>query len=102
MAAEGSEPGFRIDGAAGRWISTMAITIANAARVLEASRALPLPGDGVVDCSALHPVDSTAVAVLLAIKRRAIDEHKPLAFINITPSLHTLADLYGVEELLTT
>ncbi len=83
-------------------MSTTAINFGNAGRVLETSRSLALPSEGVVDCSALHPVDSAAVAVLLAIKRRALDEGKPLAFVNITPSLHTLTDLYGVEDLLTT
>lgn len=88
------------DGA--RWLASGGITFANAGEVLEASRALPLPGEGIVDCAALHPVDSAGVAVLLAIKRRALVEERRLAFDNITPSLHTLADLYGVEELLST
>jgi ABC-type transporter Mla MlaB component len=100
--AQAGEPGFRLDEAGTRWMSTTAINFGNATRVLTASRGLPLPSAGVVDCSALHPVDSAAVAVLLAIKRRALEERKPLAFVNITPSLHTLTDLYGVEDLLTT
>lgn len=83
-----------------RWVCVGGVTFANAGPVLEASRALPLPTSGVVDCQALHPVDSAAVAVLLALKRRAADEGKSLTFTNITASLHTLADLYGVEEML--
>ncbi len=91
---------FALDGSGARWTSSTAITFANAGEVLAASRKLPLPGEGVVDCSALHPVDSAAVATLLALKRRAREEGRNLTFVNITPSLHTLADLYGVEELL--
>ena len=99
--ASGDENGgFRLEESGARWISTTAITFANAARVLEQSHDLPLPSGGVVDCVNLHPVDSAAVAVLLALKRRAIAEGRPITFANITPSLHTLADLYGVEELL--
>lgn len=86
------------DGA--RWICVGGVTFSNAGPVLEASRTLPLPTAGVVDCQALHPVDSAAVAVLVALKRRAAEEGKSLTFTNITASLHTLADLYGVEELL--
>lgn len=91
---------FRLEDSGARWASDGPVTFANARPVLDASRELPLPTAGVVDCQAMHPVDSAAVAVLLALKRRAADEGKPLTFINITPSLHTLADLYGVEELL--
>ena len=83
-----------------RWAASGGVTFQNAGSVLEASRNLPLPTSGVVDCAALHPVDSAGVAVLLALKRRAAQQGKPLAFPNVTPSLHTLADLYGVEELL--
>ncbi len=99
MSAE-SAGGFCLVEDGTRWISTGPVTFANAAGVLESSRAMALPSSGVIDCVALHPVDSAAVAVLLAIKRRALAEGKTLDFVNITPSLHTLTDLYGVEDLL--
>jgi len=41
-----------------------------------------------------------AVAVLLALKRRAADEGRPLRFVGIPAALASLADLYGVEEIL--
>ena len=94
----GAFRGFRIDG--DRWVCDGPITFANAEPVFESCRELPLPPGGIVDCQALHPVDSAAVAVLLALKRRSMQEQKRLTFVNITPSLHTLADLYGVEDLL--
>lgn len=93
--------GFRPDASGERWLCGGPITFRNAGPVLEASRTLPLPSSGVIDCDALHPVDSAGVAVLLAVKRRAIQENVTLTFVNITPSLHTLTDLYGVEDLLT-
>jgi ABC-type transporter Mla MlaB component len=40
------------------------------------------------------------VALLLAWKRRASAEGKPLTFAHLPPSLASLAQLYGVEELL--
>ena len=92
--------GFALADNGARWVCVGGVTFSNAGPVLEASRALPLPTSGVVDCQALHPVDSAAVAVLLALKRRAAEEGKSLTFTNITASLHTLADLYGVEEML--
>ena len=45
-------------------------------------------------------VDSSAVAVLLALSRRAQEEGKPLVFTEIPAALRALADLYGVEDLL--
>ncbi|MDQ6621628.1 MAG: STAS domain-containing protein [Pseudomonadota bacterium] len=96
----GAVDGFRADSTGERWVCGGPITVENAGPVLEASRTLALPRSGIVDCDALHPVDSSAVAVLLALKRRALEEKVALSFVNITPSLHTLSDLYGVEELL--
>jgi ABC-type transporter Mla MlaB component len=92
--------GFRVAEGGKRWVSLGPVTFANAGAVLESTRTMPLPDMGVVDCGALHPVDSAGLAVLLAIKRRALAEGIPVVFTNITPSLHTLADLYGVEGLL--
>ncbi len=83
-----------------RWSISGALTFATAADALAAARALPLPASGVVDCRAIGAADSAAVAVLLALKRRAAAEAKPLAFVELPPALALLADLYGVREIL--
>ena len=57
--------------------------IANAGAVLAAANALPLPASGEVDLAGVGAVDSASVAVLLALKRRANDEGRPLAFVNV-------------------
>jgi len=85
-----------------RWSIEGALTIDSAARVFAASRDASLPSSGTVALDRVHIVDSAAVALLLAWKRRAADEGKKLAFIGIPPSLAALAALYGVEELLAT
>jgi len=102
MTDEMSAPvaGFLPADGGGRWVGTGALTFANAASVLEAATALPLPGDGVVDCSGIAPVDSAAVAVLLALKRRAVEAKHPLAFSGLPPALKALVDVYDVEPLL--
>ena len=106
MIAEACSPealaagGFCASDDGTQWSSVGPVTFANASAVLETTRTMPLPSAGVVDCVALHPVDSAGLAVLLAIRRRAAKEGKAVKFVNITPSLHTLADLYGVEEVL--
>lgn len=86
------------DGA--RWICAGGITFENAAVALSSARSLELPAAGVLDCDALHPVDSSAVAVLVALKRRAAAEGRTLSIVNATEALRTLTELYGVEEIL--
>ena len=55
----------------------------------------------VADAGALARFDSSALAVLLALKRRATVERIPLTFDAIPAALDSLARVYGVEALLT-
>jgi phospholipid transport system transporter-binding protein len=98
----GAGPAGGFDGGAdgARWTYSGALTFAEAGPVLEAARALPLPVSGTVDCGGIGAVDSAAVAVLLALRRRAAAENQPLSFANVPEALTVLAGLYGVEELL--
>jgi len=83
-----------------RWLPTGPLTMDSVAMVLAASTETPLPATGVTDLERVEAVDSAGVALLLAWKRRAAAEGKPLAFVHLPPSLASLAQLYGVEELL--
>ena len=98
----GADPaaGFEAGADGARWTYSGALTLAEAGSVLEAARALPLPVSGTVDCGGIGAVDSAAVALLLALKRRAAAENRPLSFANVPAALTALAGLYGVEELL--
>jgi len=87
-----------VDG--GRWSLSGALTIDGAARVLAASRATELPASGVASLAGLGRVDSAAVAVLLAWRRRALQESKSLVFAGVPSNLAALAQLYGVEQLI--
>ncbi|HTR57296.1 MAG TPA: STAS domain-containing protein [Casimicrobiaceae bacterium] len=82
------------------WSVSGALTIDSTARVLAASRDAVLPPSGIVALGEVQALDSAAVALLLAWKRRAAAEGKTIAFTGIPPSLTALAALYGVEELL--
>jgi len=92
--------GFLADADGARWIYIGELTFANASKVYAAAVALPLPRSSDVDLSGMAAVDSSAVAVLVALRRRATDEGKPLAFRNVPAALGALADLYSVEDLL--
>ena len=82
------------------WLFAGALTFDDAAAVLEASQALPLPASGVVDFSGLMHADSAALAVMIALKRRGTEEGRTLAIRNIPPSLRSLAAVYGIDDLL--
>ncbi len=83
-----------------RWRCAGELTFANAAAAIAEAAALPLPRSGVVSCDGLEQVDSAAVAVLLAVKRRASAEGRALRIEGLPPALHALAAVYGVERML--
>jgi len=95
-----ADAGFAPDDGGARWTYAGALTSANAGAVLAAAAALSLPAEGEVDLRDVDGIDSAAVAVLLALKRRAADEGRPLRFVSVPAALTSLAELYGVEEIL--
>lgn len=83
-----------------RWLVAGPLTVDTAASVLESSRKAAWPKSGIVDLSGVDSVDSAAVAVLLAWRRRASIEGIELSFTGVPASLSALGKLYGVEELI--
>jgi phospholipid transport system transporter-binding protein len=98
--AAGAGGSFAAAASGERWVYDGALTFAEAGSALAAAQALPLPTAGAVDCSGIGAIDSAAVAVLLALKRRAAAESRRLEFRGVPAALATLADLYGVGEML--
>jgi phospholipid transport system transporter-binding protein len=76
------------------------ITMANVTAVLAESAALFGAADVVVDLAGVTEVDSSAVSLLLEWRRAAQAASKRVEFANVPPNLKSLADLYGVAELL--
>jgi phospholipid transport system transporter-binding protein len=83
-----------------RWILAGVLNMDTAASVLEASAAAELPASGIVSLARVDGVDSAAVAVLLAWRRRAVAEGKTLSFSDVPETLSALAELYDVEDLI--
>ncbi len=98
--AAGEGGSFAAAAGGARWVYAGALTFAEAGSALAAAQALPLPTAGAVDCSGIGAIDSAAVAVLLALKRRAAAEKRSLEFLGVPAALAALADLYGVGEML--
>jgi len=90
----------RLDTSGDRWAVSGSLVMDSASALLDASRAHALPSAGLVDLARVERVDSAAVAVMLAWKRRAVAEGKSLAFTGLPQSMASLAALYGVQELL--
>jgi phospholipid transport system transporter-binding protein len=98
--SETATPGaFAADGE--RWTFRGVLTFDDAMGVLDAAASLPLPKSGVIDLSGLEHADSAALAVLLALRRRATAEGaSPLRFSGVPPKLDSLARVYGIEDLI--
>lgn len=73
------------------------ITLDVAAAALEAARAALRASPGALDLAPLERFDSSAVAVLVALRR---DAGAGLQLRNPPPNLRKLASLYGVEASL--
>jgi phospholipid transport system transporter-binding protein len=73
------------------------ITLEEAPAALAAARALLAAGGGPIDLAPLERFDSSAVAVLLALRREG---GPTVSFGNVPPNLRKLASLYGVEAAL--
>jgi phospholipid transport system transporter-binding protein len=99
-AGAGPARGFVSADGGARWTYQGALTFAEAGAALAAAHALALPSGGTVDCSGIDVFDSAAVAVLVALKRRATAEGRALAFPGLPDGVAALAALYGVEEIL--
>ena len=82
-----------------RWTFSGGLTFDNAAAAFEASNGLDLPTSGRIDLSGLDAADSSALAVVFALKRRAKAENCEVVFQGIPPGLASLARVYGVEGL---
>ena len=64
--------------------------------------AVPQEGAQVlVDASALSDFDSSALAVLLALRRQCTAQGRALVCQHLSPRLTELAALYGITELIT-
>lgn len=76
------------------------VTMRNVTGLLAESSRLFAVADIVVDLAGVTEVDSAAVSLLLEWQRTARAASHRVEFINIPANLQSLADLYGVSELL--
>jgi len=77
-----------------------ALTMANVTAVLEESKAAFRSPRIVVDLGGVTEVDSSAVSLLLEWRRQARGGNRRIEYVNLPDNLRSLADLYGVSDLL--
>ncbi len=85
---------------ADRLIVTAPLIMDNARRLLEVGRDALLAGEQVIDLGQVVEADSSALAVMLGWMRAASLSRSTVKFANIPAGVRSLAELYGVAELL--
>ena len=85
-----------------RLVVSGAVTLANAAALLEEGRRHIAEGVQTIDLGEVNEMDSALLAMLLAWLRDARSRSRTLSFVNLPESLRTIAQLYGVDRLLPT
>lgn len=75
------------------------LTMTNVTSVLEESAKLFTEPHVLVDLGGVTEVDSAAVSLLLEWRREAQAANRRIEFANLPVNLKSLADLYGVSEL---
>jgi phospholipid transport system transporter-binding protein len=76
------------------------LTMANVTGVLAESASVFQGNDVLVDLSGVTEVDSSAVSLLLEWRRQALAANRRVEYVNLPSNLKSLADLYGVSDLL--
>lgn len=90
-----------IERAADRLFVDTPMVMGNAKALLAAGESvLAAQGSALMDLSRVREADSSAVAVMLAWLRRAAEKGVQVHFANVPQGVRTLAELYGVTELL--
>ncbi|QRM20601.1 STAS domain-containing protein [Dechloromonas sp. TW-R-39-2] len=89
-----------IERQAGRLVVKVPLVMANARGLLEAGRSALQAGEDVFDFAEVREADSSALAVMLGWLRAAELSRSTVRFANIPAGVRSLAELYGVAELL--
>lgn len=84
----------------GRLAIAGSMTMTTARGLLEQGVAALASGDPLFDLSGVDEADSAGLAVLFGWQRAATAQGKPLRVANLPASLVSLADVYGVSDLL--
>jgi phospholipid transport system transporter-binding protein len=83
-----------------RMVVSGPVTLKNVSELLEEGLTHVRAGASSVDLGGVSELDSSLIAVILAWIREAQRSNRSLTLANLPKGLETLAQLYGVEQLL--
>lgn len=83
-----------------RWVLSGDLIIDHVTQVVNASKALRLESPAQLDFSKVTDVDTSAISLILELKRRANAENVELSLVNVPENLNSLMQLYGVDEFI--
>lgn len=84
----------------GRLLVKVPLVMANARGLLDAGRSALQPGEQIFDFSEVTEADSSALAVMFGWLRAAAVLRSTVKFAHIPNGVRSLAELYGVADLL--
>ena len=82
------------------WTLNGDVLIGTASSILAASQSLNMADGTTIDFSQVKDIDTAAVSLILEWQRRALKENQQLKLANLPVNLLSLAQLYGVAELI--
>jgi phospholipid transport system transporter-binding protein len=85
---------------ANRWLISGDLIIDHVTQVVNASKALNFVSPAQLDFSKVTDVDTSAVSLILELKRRANAEKVELSLVNVPDNLTSLMQLYGVDAFI--
>ena len=83
-----------------RWALSGDVVIATVSGILAASKSLNMAADTTVDFAQVNDIDTATISLILEWQRRAQKENQTLKLVNLPANLLSLAQLYGVAELI--
>lgn len=85
---------------ANRWLISGDLIIDHVTQALSASKALQFKSPAQLDFSKVTDVDTSAISLILELKRRANAEKVQLSLVNVPENLTSLMQLYGVDTFI--
>ena len=76
------------------------VLIATVSSILAASKSLNMQENITIDFAQVKDIDTAAISLILEWQRRALKENQLLKLANLPVNLLSLAQLYGVAELI--
>jgi phospholipid transport system transporter-binding protein len=85
---------------ANRWLISGDLIIDHVTQALNASKTLHFQNPAQLDFSKVTDVDTSAISLILELKRRANAEKVQLSLVNVPENLTSLMQLYGVDTFI--